>query len=637
MKCRAESDIRMSSSTPFGGVFGNCNHKFCQSCFRRENTNLASSLTHTFNCPCCHALFYGNMLSIDEAILIGEAATLSEFIDFHVSTCVTQTEADNVFIMFEKVIKMLEAALWLNPTNLTSLYFRFTISKKGYIFHSEQRHTLSSTGDVWCIAIYDYAYRILDCLSSSEVHGPVRSDCFIHLANMFSRYYNHSAAYKYAKLAYEQCLRSSDHTKLADYRSAFLDHRATFAELPPLRFAVGDEVEFLHELETGSENEWKLGKVVELYYRERAFDINFSAPYHVQLLDDIDSADQPPMYACVKADIDRYIRKVGVRSIDDTRYQVRLDAKVEDLVKVYRSEEFIQNIYQSLAEDQDFVVMLHSEWQIVLSYSTLSLYRMLVMHRQPLVRTDSGYHVPSNGEVIAGIKAFFDLAYLSGDASPSAVGGNSDSKRVRTEIIPMLQGISSGFTDDTDNMDFQCDLLHGIKFLLFVLGDLDTAETYMDPLGQGTPFTVPVGVPDALSKVSIADDIHFMLSRCMYSTKVRYYLMAWIDVHTVLEKTKAGPMCECPFVYFFVKYCLEHDLGVPKLALALYDRMNMQLSREFIRCANPACELNRLDKSTGQVKFKKCSRCQAVIYCSRECQVAHYPEHRRLCRDHSTG
>ena len=120
------------------------------------------------------------------------------------------------------------------------------------------------------------------------------------------------------------------------------------------------------------------------------------------------------------------------------------------------------------------------------------------------------------------------------------------------------------------------------------------------------------------------------------STKAGNYLLAWIFLHTSLENPDAGTACECPYVYFFVKFCLDQGSGVPKLALALYDKMNMQLSREFIRCANPACELNRLDKSTGQVKFQKCSRCRAVIYCSRECQVAHYPHHKRLCREHST-
>ena len=89
---------------------------------------------------------------------------------------------------------------------------------------------------------------------------------------------------------------------------------------------------------------------------------------------------------------------------------------------------------------------------------------------------------------------------------------------------------------------------------------------------------------------------------------------------------------ECPLIYFFVRYCLGQGAGVPKPALALYDRMNMQLSREFIRCGNPTCELNRLDNSTGHIKFKKCSRCNAVIYCSRACQVAHYPTHKAVCK-----
>ena len=107
---------------------------------------------------------------------------------------------------------------------------------------------------------------------------------------------------------------------------------------------------------------------------------------------------------------------------------------------------------------------------------------------------------------------------------------------------------------------------------------------------------------------------------------------AWYGLEECLENHNTAPSCECPFIYFFVKFCLNHDIPVPQVALALYDRMNAQLSREFIRCANPTCVLNRLDKSTGQVKFEKCSRCLAVIYCSRECQVAHYPLHKKLCR-----
>ena len=35
--------------------------------------NIANSTYYAFKCPCCDTLFYENMRSIDEAILIGEA------------------------------------------------------------------------------------------------------------------------------------------------------------------------------------------------------------------------------------------------------------------------------------------------------------------------------------------------------------------------------------------------------------------------------------------------------------------------------------------------------------------------------------------------------------------------------------
>ena len=71
---------------------------------------------------------------------------------------------------------------------------------------------------------------------------------------------------------------------------------------------------------------------------------------------------------------------------------------------------------------------------------------------------------------------------------------------------------------------------------------------------------------------------------------------------------------------------------MPDPIMAAYNDMRKQLGCGFLRCANPSCEHNKLDKSTGKVKFKKCSRCQAVIYCSRECQTAHYPKHKTRCR-----
>ena len=148
---------------------------------------------------------------------------------------------------------------------------------------------------------------------------------------------------------------------------------------------------------------------------------------------------------------------------------------------------------------------------------------------------------------------------------------------------------------------------------------------------------VPSEVSEAISNVSDVEDLRIILSKATYSNSVHNLLLVWIGVHLCLEDPTAGPACECAFVYIFIMFCHDEGLGVPKLALALYDKMNMQLSREFIRCANPTCEANKLDKSTGQVRFKQCSRCKTTIYCSRECQAAHYPKHKKLCREHSTS
>ena len=439
-------------------------------------------------------------------------------------------------------------------------------------------------------------------------------------------------------------MRSSDHSDAPGCKYIYVKSRAAFAELPPLRFAVGDEVEFLHELETGSE--WELGKVVELYYRERDFDISFTAPYRLQLLDD--SVDQPPAFAWVKADIDRYIRKVGVRSIEGTRYQTKLDSKIKGLARVYCSEEFIRSIYRTLAQDREFVCMLRSVWQVELSESVIHKYRLLVMYRDPLVRTDFGYHVPSTDEVITGIRAFFDPTHLSNDVAPSAVGEDSDSQQIRAEIIDSFRGFPPRTFDFVKDSTVQGLLLYGCIICGMLLEMLPaTRSVYtvkLDPswptvklYNQQHDFTVPLLMSKAISKVSSSEELRYLVSDFNYYERLKMLIIVWIAVHQCLENPDVGSACECPFVYFFVKYCLEQGMGVPKLALIVYDRMNMQLSREFIRCANPTCELNKLDKSTGQVKFKKCSRCQTVIYCSRECQVAHYPEHEPMCREHSTG
>ena len=46
------------------------------------------------------------------------------------------------------------------------------------------------------------------------------------------------------------------------------------------------------------------------------------------------------------------------------------------------------------------------------------------------------------------------------------------------------------------------------------------------------------------------------------------------------------------------------------------------------RCGNPACGVG--DDVT---KLKRCAACEGIQYCSRDCQIAHRPAHRALCRE----
>ncbi|CAB1096507.1 unnamed protein product [Ectocarpus sp. CCAP 1310/34] len=50
-----------------------------------------------------------------------------------------------------------------------------------------------------------------------------------------------------------------------------------------------------------------------------------------------------------------------------------------------------------------------------------------------------------------------------------------------------------------------------------------------------------------------------------------------------------------------------------------------------IMCARPACG-KRQGNASGGAKFKVCSRCQVAMYCSGECQKAHWKTHKMECR-----
>ena len=328
--------------------------------------------------------------------------------------------------------------------------------------------------------------------------------------------------------------------------------------------------------------------------------------------------------------------------MEDTSYQSRLNAKIEELAQVFCSKEFIHDIYLTLEEDSEFVEYLYSEWEIELSEQTLLLYRMLETYKQSLVRIDTGYHVPTTAEVIAGIRTFFDPKDIHLASSSAACNTRiTPAKRMKALIISMLQH-NLVMVDQASQM-FTVDCLEAAylrafcsyPFLYFdMVSRVDLVPLIENGFSVPLPcqYTTPE-VSDLLSTVTATGRLDSLISDPRY-TSVRLIFMLWKCFMIFLDKAGTGSACECPLIYFFVRYSLGQGVGVPKPALAVYDRMNIQLSKKP-KCANPNCELNKLDKSTDQVKFKQCGRCLAVIYCSKECQVAHYPRHKKFCHTHS--
>ena len=57
-------------------------------------------------------------------------------------------------------------------------------------------------------------------------------------------------------------------------------------------------------------------------------------------------------------------------------------------------------------------------------------------------------------------------------------------------------------------------------------------------------------------------------------------------------------------------------------------------------CALPSCPRHKQpiknEEDNADLKgqrMKKCARCRAVVYCGKECQVAHWSEHKKVCKE----
>ena len=606
-------------------------HLFCLDCFKNANkTNSRGNM----KCPCCTEIFCSCVLSLEECILIGEGNYTCYEAQYEANQ---GSKAEYVYRIREKAIDQYEAALFMNPTNyvVTDSLNKVYIDCLEYCAEAvhNPRVTIQATIEKKRInqKLHDSCLSLIDRCNTIETpdFNLLTHNCLL-LARMFESISNYAASMKYYKLAYEYCLRSTDRTHLEEHKQDYMRVKELVAEESPVRFAVGDLVECYVESADGESGVYKFGKVNELHYRDSFFPLEFTAPYRIELCPDHDSADQPPVYIWVKADIDRYVRRVSVKIIEEARHQARLNAKVKELAQVYCSKEFMLEVYRTLKQDQEFVDRLRTEWEIELTERVVYLYRMLIMYRQRLVHTDSGYRLSTTEEVVSEIKAYFTKAVATKST-------RYNTKEAEIMILRLPDRPARAMLKGSDTA-----ISHYIRFFTYYLewykhgkACKEASDYYITLLELGFSLPPPVSClsPSVLKAFSTAKPHQFAgIAKESGSTEVTILAQLWTAMCSFIEKCDTELAAECPFIYFFVKYCLDHGMGVPKAALAVHDRMNLQLSREFIRCANPACELSELGKSTGQVKFKKCSRCEAVNYCSRECQVAHHPVHKKSCK-----
>ena len=815
LNCSSIHGPFMNSNGP-NGVEA-CEHTFCINCFTNQNRN---QHILAFQCPCCNLQCFRPCASLQEAILFGEGAYLQSIsLDYNLTSILTN---HHTLIL---ALNKFEETLNLYPNNIVTLSFTIKSFYLLFQYYSERRnsenknenyHENNMKFNLYTNKLYYYINNLFQVYTNPPTTTSTNNNTnhdivtlidmegyYAILASLFEMNKNTYYALKYNKLAYDYCIRNN-RSAIDMCQVHYSRTKTLFEQQPKLRFMVGDTVEF-----TNDSCMWQRGTIAELYYRETTFPLEYNAPYRIipslpaaaatveklasaaVAVKKVAATHTPSSTAAalpasesvvgseviyVKEDNDRYIRKIGVRAIHETRYQPELDVKINELSYVYCSKEFITNIYNILKQDKAFCIQLERIYGIKLTLNVLYLYRILVIYPQRMTRTDSGYHIPTHDEVISGIRAYFDpthtttpitsstttatvttnhagtssaatnstattatasttttnstaatrtascttagAADTTGAATTSATtttNSENDDKLYKA-IIDLLQmpdsifdglGIYNNFKPikTIHSMCIQSFLCYTDLYMVVYATDEEEEDddnnlnisTFI-----GNSFTIPIPPlylsSDLTNTISIIQSYSQLLSlynntlhststnikdsarenTTMYDIIIHDTTMVptiqgtsnsssssnnydgssgsnstihgicdvcaiWLpilrfldDISHTTSDAYTNTTYECPYIFFFVRYALGQGLCVPKLVLTIYDSMITHLSSSIIKCHNPTCQHNKLDKSNDgkKVIFKKCSRCHAAIYCCRDCQVAHYPIHKISCRHH---
>ena len=651
MVCKQKKDLVWCSDLI---EFQLCKHVVCKSCFRQKNCHLKSQ---SYICSVCKGPYY-SVSSMSEALAVGEGAYLYLIASKQVNTVEKNKNNITDYIKYpslQAAISYFENATANHSASISALLFLISCYK---LLISCLPDGLRTETAIECTKLYKCCLQLID-MNQPDDSSQLKQGLHYYyslIGGMFLMNGNYYAAAKYQKLAYGMCLRSEDHTNLSKYKASLINAKELVDMSPSLRFAIGAEVECLCS-KTG---EWMRGEVVEERYREPDFPLKYCAPYRVRVLETVDVDDwsddgerkqesdsevKPPRtttepdHIIVEDDSDRLIRRPGVLSIEETRYEALLERKLEELSYVYCSKEFIQGVYDVLKADEIFCAKLLSMYRIELTVDLLYRYRMLAMYRRHLRRTESGYALPTQEQVIEDMRVFFVI-----DRDPPALESDATILRNADLLIMMASCINhhSDFCSKSLELyrklqSYESHLARAFLFYaeLWLSSGPFTGSFFKD---MSAPILSVYLAPGLTTDINQAKSPHDMYRACIEgqveSSCTVILKSLWMSILTVIAPggERGIGLYEYPLVFYFVKYSLEQGMGVPAAALGAYNDIKHQLCCSFIRCGNTACKKNKLDMTDRSVRFKRCARCQSVIYCCRDCQLAHYPVHKELCR-----
>lgn len=102
------------------------NHKFCKDCFvLKNNITIKENDQYKFICPSCDYQFANKYDSIDEAILVGEATTIINYLDTLIQLGIYVDDVNKCINTYKSIISKLESNLQSNKINFETLYTLF--------------------------------------------------------------------------------------------------------------------------------------------------------------------------------------------------------------------------------------------------------------------------------------------------------------------------------------------------------------------------------------------------------------------------------------------------------------------------------------------------------------------------------